>query len=221
MKTCVFITGTNAVGKSALAWELITRYGGVDRITNDVTYCVEGDICFAGAYGVTRYGGVDRITNDVTYCVEGDICFAGAYGVTRYGGVDRITNDKGSSCTSRLAEVVEEGLRYSDTIFCEGSFLHSFGLNLSNALFKAERQLVVNLYCDPRTIWQRLTARSNGKYGSGKRRFDLIIKKQKQTMLSARKWQSIGVPVLQINTAEVSIDEEVRMIQQALNMEER
>ncbi len=35
MKKCVFITGTNAVGKSSLAWEIITRYGGVDRITND------------------------------------------------------------------------------------------------------------------------------------------------------------------------------------------
>lgn len=192
MKTCVFITGTNAVGKSALAWEFITRYGGIDRITNDVTYCVERDICFAGRYGETRYGGVDRITNS-----------------------------KGSSCTSRLAEVVAEGLRHADTILCEGSFMNTFGLNLSNALFKAERQLIVSLYADPQTIWRRLTARSNGKYGRGGRRFDLIIKKQQQAMIAARRWQSIGVKVLQINTAQVSIDDEVRMIQQALGMEER
>ncbi len=192
MKTCVFITGTNAVGKSALAWEFITRYGGVDRITNDVTYCVEGGICFAGRYGETRYGGVDRITND-----------------------------KGSSCTSRLAEVVEEGLRHADTIFCEGSYMGTFGLNLSNALFKAEKPLIVSLYADPQTIWNRLTARSNGKNGSGKRRFDLIIKNQKQAMIAAKKWQSIGVKVLQMNTSQVSINDEVRMIQQALGMEER
>lgn len=192
MKTCVFITGTNAVGKSALAWEFITRYGGVDRITDDVTYCVEGDICFAGRYGETRYGGVDRITND-----------------------------KGSSCTSRLADVVAEGLRHANTILCEGSFMNTLGMNLSNALFKAERQLVVSLYADLQTIWNRLAARSNGKNGSGKRRFDLIIKKQRCAMTAAQRWQSIGVKVLQINTAQVSIDDEVRMIQQALGMEER
>lgn len=190
MKTCVFITGTNAVGKSALAWEFITRYGGIDRITDDVTYCVEGDICLAGGYGETRYGGVDKITND-----------------------------KGSSCTNRLADVVEEGLRHADTILCEGSFMNTFGLNLSNALFKAERQLVVSLYADLQTIWNRLTARSNGK--NGKRNFDLIVKKQTQAMIAAQRWQSIGVKVLQINTAQVSIDDEVRMIQQALGMEER
>ncbi len=189
MKTCVFITGTNAVGKSALAWEFITRYGGVDRITNDVTYCVEGNICFAGRYGETRYGGVDRITND-----------------------------KGSSCTSRLADVVAEGLRHADTIFCEGSFMNTFGLNLSNALFKAERQLVVNLYADPQTIWNRLTARSKGK--NGKRNFDLIVKKQKCSMIAAQKWQSIGVKVLQFNTAETTIEEEVAAILQAIGKED-
>ncbi len=191
MKTCVFITGTNAVGKSALAWEFITRYGGVDRITNDVTYCVEGNICFAGRYGETRYGGVDRITND-----------------------------KGSSCTSMLADVVAEGLRHADTIFCEGSFMNTFGLNLSNAIFKAERQLVVNLYADPQTIWNRLTARSNGKYGNGKRRFDLIVTRQRQTMIAARKWQSIGVKVLQFNTAETTIEEEVAAILQVIGKED-
>ena len=92
MKKCVFITGTNCVGKSALAWEIINRYGGVDRILNDVTYCKEDGVCLAGRYGEARYGGVDRILND-----------------------------KGSSCTSRLAEVVEEGLKNSQVIVCEGS----------------------------------------------------------------------------------------------------
>ena len=120
MKTCVFITGTNAVGKSALAWAIINRYGGVDRITNDVTYCKSGGISLAGKYGVTRYGGVDRITND-----------------------------KGSSCTSRLADVVEEALRNADVVICEGSFMNTFGLNLTNAMFKAQRYLVVSLFAPP------------------------------------------------------------------------
>lgn len=181
MKKCVFITGTNGVGKSALAWEIITRYGGVDRITNDVSYCKEGVICFAGKYGVTRYGGVDRIAND-----------------------------KGSSCTSRLAEVVEEGLKHCEVIICEGSFMNTFGMNLTNAMFKGESYLLVNLWADAQTLYDRLTARSNGK--NGKRDFPKIINKQKQAMIAAKKWQSIGVKVLQINTAEVPLKDEVEMV---------
>lgn len=188
MKTCVFITGTNGVGKSALAWAIIERYGGVDRITNEVTYCREGNVCLAGKYGVTRYGGVDRITNE-----------------------------KGSSCTSKLADVVEEGLRHADVIFCEGSFMNSFGLNLSNALFKAEHHLVVSLYSDCKTIYERVTARSNGKNGTGKRNWDKLFNKQRQAMIAARKWQSIGVKVLQINTATMTIDEELKQVLDAID----
>ena len=173
MKTCVFITGTNAVGKSALALEIIHRYGGVDRITNDVTYCTDGGICLAGSYGIHRYGGVDRITND-----------------------------KGSSCTSRLAEVVEDGLRNADTIICEGSFMNTFGLNLTNALFKADRQLLMNLYAPPLTIYNRIIERSNGRRGDGTRNWRRIFEKQRQTMISAKKFASIGVPVLQVDTSK-------------------
>ena len=188
MKTCVFITGTNAVGKSALAWAIIDRFGGVDRITNDVTYCKYGNICFAGGYGNTRFGGVDRITND-----------------------------KGSSCTSRLADVVEEGLRHADTIVCEGSFMNTFGLNLTNAMFKAERHLIVSLWTDTKTICQRLISRSNGKYRNGKRNYRSIVSKQKQAMIAAQKWQSIGVKVLQINTATMPLDEELKLVLKAIS----
>ena len=152
MKTCVFITGTNAVGKSALAWAIINRYGGVDRITND----------------------------------------------------------KGSSCTSRLADVVEEALRNADVVICEGSFMNTFGLNLTNAMFKAQRYLVVSLFAPPTQIYERLTARSQGR--NGKRNFELIFKKQKQAMIAARRWQEIGVQVLQMNTAEVTLDEELERV---------
>jgi deoxyadenosine/deoxycytidine kinase len=187
-KTCVFITGTNAVGKSALAWSIIERFGGVDRITNEVTYCREGSVCLAGKYGVTRFGGVDRITND-----------------------------KGSSCTSKLAEVVEEGLRHADVIICEGSFMNTFGLNLSNALFKADKQLVVSLYTDITTIYQRIIGRSQGKYGTGKRNWPTIVRKQKQAMVAAQKWQSIGVKVLQMDTSKVTIEEELEKVLTAID----
>lgn len=186
MKMCVFITGTNAVGKSALAWEIINRFGGIESINNDVTYCKDGVICFAGSYGVTRFGGVDRIKND-----------------------------KGASCTSRLAEVVEEGLKSCDTIICEGSFMNTFGLNLTNAMFKADKWLVVNLWADANTIYKRLIARTNGKggkRGDGKFDFTKILTKQRQSMIAARKWQSIGVKVLQVNTAETPLEDEARMV---------
>ena len=189
MKTCVFITGTNAVGKSALAWAIITRFGGVDRITNDVTYCKEGDFCLAGSYGITRFGGVDRITND-----------------------------KGGSCTSRLAEVVEEGLRNANTIVCEGSYMNTFGLNLTNAMFKADRHLIVSLYADANTIYNRIVGRSNGKFGKGgQRNWKTIISKQRQAMIAAQKWQSIGVPVLQFNTAETTVEAELDTIINKIN----
>ena len=139
MKACVFITGTNGVGKSSLAWAIINRYGGVDRITNE----------------------------------------------------------KGSSCTSKLAEVVGEALRHSEVVLCEGSFMNTFGMNLVNALFKAERQLVVSLFLPPPIIYKRLINMSLGR--NGKRNFELIFKKQRQAMIAARKWEQIGVPVLQFN----------------------
>ncbi len=183
MKTCVFITGTNGVGKSALARAVINRYGGIDRVKNNVTYCAESNICLAGKYGECRYGGVDRITND-----------------------------KGSSCTSMLAEVVEEGLSNADVIFCEGSFMNTFGLNLTNAMFKADRHLIVSLYSDIKTICNRIIGRSNGKNGTGKRNWSKIVQKQKQAMIAARKWQSIGVKVLQLNTGTMTVEEELEQV---------
>lgn len=173
MKTVVLITGTNAVGKSTLARAIMDLLGGIDRTEGDVTYVRFERVAFAGRYD------------------------------TRFGGVDRITNENGSSCTSALAGVVEEGLRHADTIFCEGMYLNTFGLNLANALFKGDRQLIVSLWADPLTIYQRIVARSNGKANDGKRAWKTIMNKQLQAMRSALKWQSIGVPVLQLNTGEL------------------
>ena len=181
MKTCVFITGTNAVGKSSLARAIINRFGGIDKISNQVTYCKNGSVSLAGKYGETRYGGVDSITND-----------------------------KGISCTSLLAEVVEEALRHSEVVFCEGSFMNTFGMNLINAMFKAQRYLVVSLYLPPPIIYKRLIDRSLGK--NGKRNVELILKKQRQAMVAARKWEQIGVPVLQFNTSEITVEEELEKV---------
>ena len=178
MKAVVFITGTNAVGKSTLAWSLIERFGGIYEERDCVTYCKD-----------KRYG------------------LAGRYKDKRYGGVDRITNDKGSSCTSRLADVVRVGLQTADVMFCEGSFMDTFGLNLTNALFLGDKALVVSLYAPPAEILKRLGVRSNGKNGRRNgENLRRVLLKQERCMKAALKYQSIGVKVLQYDTSVTSVE---------------
>ena len=186
MKTVVFITGTNAVGKSTLAWSLIDKFGGIDKEDSFVTFCKN-----------KRYG------------------LAGLYKNKRYGGVDRIKNDNGSSFTSRLAEVVKEGLKTADVIFCEGSFMNTFGINLTNALFLGDNALVVSLYAPPEVIYKRLIHRSNGK--NGKHNLPTIFRKQKQAMIAAQKYEKIGVKVLQFDTSVFSTEQIMDAVINQLN----
>lgn len=170
-KVCVFITGTNAVGKTTFIKALAERHGG---------FVASGD--------------------DLTPCEDGLVCLAGCYDRSKYGGVDRIRNAQGRSCTSRLAEVVEAGLASHDIIICEGSFLNSFGLNLSNALFKAQRYLVVYLYADATTLHQRLLNRAARCVS------ETILNRQRNGCVAANKWKSIGVPVLSFNTGQCDFE---------------
>ena len=176
-KVCVFITGTNGVGKSSLARAAIKHFGGVKCEDGGVTYLRDGGVCLAGSYKV------------------------------KFGGVDWLRGGKGSS-TSVLASVVEEGLKTADIMICEGSFMNTFGLNLSNALFKAERHLVVNLYADPLVLHSRISARLGGdREAVAKRNWKQILSRQRDSMRAACKWRSIGVKVLQIDTSQASIEE--------------
>lgn len=93
--------------------------------------------------------------------------------------------------------------------------MNTFGMNLTNAMFKAKKHLVVNLYADARTLWNRLNERSEGKNGNG-RDFPKVLNKQKQAAIAAVKWHEIGVKVLQINTAEYSPEQIVDTIYGAL-----
>lgn len=180
-KLCVFVTGANCAGKSALARAIINRYGGIDREAGQVTYLRKGRICLAG-----RYKGL------------------------KFGGVDKLKNEKGNVCTSVLADVVGEAFNHADIIVCEGSYMDTFGQNLTNAMFKAGRHLVVNLVCSPRALLERLKERSNGK--NGKYNILSVLRRQHRTILAAKKWHSIGVRVLQINTAKYGIDEVLEQV---------
>jgi broad-specificity NMP kinase len=173
MKTCVFITGTNAVGKTTLAKALIEQYGGIKEASKELTLCNDARVCFAGKYAVDKtFGGVDGFNQ--TKCLEG---------------------------------VVREGLTKADVIFCEGMYLHTFGLNLTNAMFSAEKHLIVFLYAPVSVINERLLSRA----GKGIKN-DAVWKKQQNCATAAKKWQSIGVPVYAFDTSKTSIDEIIKRI---------
>lgn len=172
MKTCVFIIGTNSVGKSTLAKALIERFGGIRETTKELTFCNDSRVCFAGRYrNETRYGGVDAF-----------------------------------NCTRVLPDVVERGLEKCEVIFCEGSYFDTFGLNLTNAMFRAQRHLVVFLYANGAVLHSRLLER--GKVGLS----DKTLPKQKNACRAAGKWAEIGVPVICFNTGETCLSEELEEV---------
>lgn len=167
-KTCVFITGTNAVGKSTLARELMRRYGGITHSDKVLTLCGDERVCFAGKYDASR----------------------------QYGGVD------GFNQTKCLESVVRQGLADHDIIICEGMYLNTFGINLTNAAFVADKQLLVFLYTPVEEIHRRLLERS----GKGLTN-EAVWRKQLNCASAARKWASIGVPVLSFDTSKVAVED--------------
>lgn len=69
-KLCVFITGTNAVGKTHLMKSLMSHYGGVAKTGRTITQLNDRRVCAAGSYEEgAKYGGVDRFNE--TKCLEG------------------------------------------------------------------------------------------------------------------------------------------------------
>lgn len=179
MKTCVFITGTNCVGKTTLAKTLIQSIGG----------------------------GIAHITKQLTICNNRRLVLAGQYSEgKRYGGVD------GFNQTKCLEEVVRSGLQIGEVVICEGMYMHTFGLNLQRAAFVADRQLVVFLYAPVTEIHRRLLERS----GKGLTN-DAVWRKQLNTAAAARKWASIGVPVLSFDTSVVSREEIAEQVTAKIN----
>lgn len=177
MKTCIFIIGTNGVGKTTLAKELIKKFGGVSEISNDITFCNDGSCCFAGRYdSKSKYGGVDALHS-----------------------------------TSVLKDLVEYGLSRCNTIICEGSLLGYFGLNLTNAMFAAEKYIVVFLYAPAKSLDERLIGRSGSRINKR------IIDKQISFLRSAKKWASIGVSVLSFDTSVSVLDSIVSKIFEQIN----
>lgn len=62
MKTCVFITGTNCVGKTTLVKAILEKHGGISSYEDKITYSNDGKVAFAGKYD-GKYGGVDGLNS--------------------------------------------------------------------------------------------------------------------------------------------------------------
>lgn len=62
MKTCVFIIGTNGVGKSSTARAIMQAHGGLKKVGYQLSICSDNKVCFAGRYvDGSAYGGVDSL----------------------------------------------------------------------------------------------------------------------------------------------------------------
>ena len=165
MKTCVFIIGTNASGKTSAAREIMAKYGGVDEVRRTLTICNGRKTAFAGPYKEgSNYGGIDVLNE--TKSLEGIV--RNAFG---------------------------EGI---DTVICEGSYLDTFGMNLTNAIFASDRQLVVFLHAPLEVIAKRIRERSGNEITRK------VADKNKRIARAAKKWQEIGVPVLVIDTSRMT-----------------
>lgn len=183
MKTCVFITGTNCVGKTTIAKKLQEYFGGIRETTKDTTYCNDSRACFAGIY---RDG-------------------------LKHGGVDALNQ------TKSLAGIVQRGLQTCDVVFCEGSYLDTFGQNLLNAIFAGQAQLYVYLHCNSTTLAKRNAQRANNQTIMGGV-LGRMINRQNRTFLAAQKYASIGVPLMSFDTDKTTPDEIVRTILQHLGL---
>lgn len=180
MKACVFIIGTNGVGKSTLAKAIIELCGGIDN---------------------------DKTTKEITYCNNGKVSLAGNYH-KKFCGLDSLGQ------TKILATLCEQALAKSDVFISEGCRMNTLGMSMTNAMFKADAYLVVSLYTDMLTIYNRLQERT----GSEKKRdYKQIQALQRQSMKVAKKWQSIGVHVVQLNSSGHTPTEEAGMVLNELN----
>lgn len=153
---------------------------------------------------ISLCGGIDEesSTKEITYCTNGKVSFAGSY-LKKFCGLDSLGQ------TKILASLCEEALNNCDVFISEGCRMNTLGQSMTNAMFKADCFLVVSLFTDMLTIYNRLNERT----GTAKKRdYKQIQALQRQSMKVAKKWQSIGVKVLQFNSAEHTPKEEAEKV---------
>jgi tRNA uridine 5-carbamoylmethylation protein Kti12 len=151
-------------------------------------------------------GGIKNTTKMLTSCNNDKICFIGQYhDDRRFGGVDCLNS------TRVLAGIVEQALKEHDIVVGEGSYFHTIGLNLTNAIFKADRQMVVFLYAPVEILNERLIERG------GKPITPIMVSKQKQCMVAVQKWANMGVPVMTFDTSKNSTEKIATLIKNKID----
>lgn len=85
----------------------------------------------------------------------------------------------------------------------EGRYVNSISQYLLNVLFSFDHQLVVLLYLPEDKIRERIIQRT----GVFKGDMPYILKAQKNAMNAMVKYKAMGVPILCINTSEISPDD--------------
>lgn len=145
-----------------------------------------------------KFGGIAGTSELLTLCNDPRVCFAGKYAPDgSYGGVDSLNN------TRSLRGIVAEALKTHDVIFCEGSYLDTFGVNTTTAIMQAERQLIVLLVASPAILGKRLAERSKRKEKQNKVVKTTILNKQRRCINVACKYQQAYCPVMAFPTDKV------------------
>lgn len=149
-----------------------------------------------------HFGGIAESTRELTTCNDRRVCFAGRYAMdSAFGGVDSLNN------TRELRGIVADALKDHDVIFCEGSYLDSFGVNTTTAIFQAQRSLVVLLVCSPLELGRRLADRAKRKDGQNKAVKTTILNKQRRCINVAKKFQQAYCPVMSFCTDDITPEE--------------
>lgn len=144
-----------------------------------------------------RLGGIQTYANEISYLSDGESFFLGKYAGVKLGGVDYINEAK------KLAQIARKGLKTHKNCFMEGRYINTISQYLLNVLFSFDRQLVVLLYLPEDKIRERIIQRT----GVFKGDMPYILKAQKNAMNAMVKYKAMGVPILCINTSEISPDD--------------
>lgn len=154
---------------------------------------------------IERSGGIKEATKELTTCGNGVVGLAGKYAIdSNYGGVDSLNG------TKQLEKILRAGFEFCEVIICEGSYMDTFGMNLTNAMFVAQKHLVVFLYATQEELAKRLKERSGGELT------ERITSKQQRVSRAAVKWNGIGVPVYCVDSGKVSLDREADTVIQLI-----
>lgn len=147
---------------------------------------------------IRRLGGIERFEDNITYLKNPQYAALGKYDSDSKTnvGVDWIKNTRSLTNLIKLAH--SKGV---DTVLAEGSMLHTFGINITNAVFAAPNRLWVLLFADTATLAERIKKRS-GVALSPK-----SIDKQRFLAKNFEKMKRIGVPSVAIDTSKHDTDE--------------